>query len=96
MLGIISKSTYSNALQNECGMNPNQCSAQGANDGKTAHTEAALSRRSASLQAVFFSATGAILVLTAPRRPITVIPTMGSGGGNGNETKPGLNVAGAF
>ena len=42
-LGLISKSTYTNALQNECGKSASGCTAQGASDGQTAHTQALMS-----------------------------------------------------
>ena len=72
VVGLTSKSTFDHALQSECAAsNPNACSPQGANNGRTAHTQAAIST-AAFVTAGAAAVAGAALYFTAPKSPVTV------------------------
>ena len=89
VFGLVSKSTYNNAFQNECGSNPNGCSTQGAQDGQTAHSQATVSTVGFVAGAALLGG-GAVLYFTAPKgNSVAVAPTVGASGG-------GLSVIGAW
>lgn len=88
VLGLASKSTYSHALQTECGNNPNGCSPQGIHDGQSAHGQAAASTAMFVVGGVLLGA-GAVLWVTAARVPVGVGATVGS-------DRAGLIVAGGW
>jgi hypothetical protein len=89
VFGLVSKSTYNNAFQNECGSNPNACSQQGAQDGQTAHSQATISTVGFIAGGVLLAG-GAVLYFTAPKGgSVGVAPTVGTTGG-------GLSVTGAW
>jgi hypothetical protein len=78
IMGLVSKSTYDHALGTECANNPNACSAQGAQDGQTAHGQATAS--TVGFVAGFaLLGGGAALYFTAPHG-LSVSPTFGSDG----------------
>ena len=89
VFGLVSKSTYNSAFQNECGNNPNTCTNQGAQDGQTAHSQATISTVGFIAGAALLAG-GALLYFTAPTgSSMGVAPTVGTTGG-------GLSVAGAW
>jgi hypothetical protein len=89
VFGLVSKSTYDNAFQNECGSNPRTCSTQGGQDGQSAHSQATISTVGFIAGGVLLAG-GAVLYLTAPTGgSVTVAPTVGTSGG-------GLNVVGVW
>jgi len=89
VFGLVSKSTYNNAIQNECGNNPNTCSTQGAQDGQSAHSQATISTVGFIAGAALLGG-GAVLYFTAPKgSSVGVAPTVGTAGG-------GLSVVGAW
>ena len=89
VFGLVSRSTYSQALQSECGGSANGCSPQGAQDGQAAHGQAMISTV-AFIAGGALLAGGAVLYLTAPKAgSIGVAPTVGTNGA-------GLSVAGAW
>ncbi len=89
VFGVVSKSTYNNAFQNECGSNPNACSQQGAQDGQTAHSQATTSTVGFTAGGALLAG-GAVLYFTAPKGgTVAVAPTMGAAGA-------GLSVVGAW
>jgi hypothetical protein len=80
VFGVVAKSTYDNALQSECGGDPNHCSSQGAQDGRTAHSQATVST-AAFIGGGALLAGGATLYFTAPKSgDLSVAPTVGTGG----------------
>jgi hypothetical protein len=89
VFGLVAKSTYNNAFQNECGNKSNGCSSQGANDGQTAFSQATVSTVGFIAGAALLAG-GAVLYFTAPRGgTVAIAPTVGTTGG-------GLSVAGAW
>lgn len=88
IFGMVSKSTYDNALQNECGGGPNTCSTQGASDGQTAHSQAMVSTVAFVAGGVLLAG-GAALYFTAPTGKVAVAPTVGRG-------EAGLGLSGAW
>jgi hypothetical protein len=76
---VIAKSTYDNAVQSECGGDPNRCSPQGAQDGRSAHSQATVST-AAFIGGGALLAGGAALYFTAPKGNLSLAPTVGSGG----------------
>jgi hypothetical protein len=89
VFGLVSKGTYNNALQNECGGNPNACSTQGAQDGQTAHSQATISTVGFIAGGALLAG-GAVLYFTSPKgSAVAVAPTVGTAGG-------GLNVTGGW
>jgi hypothetical protein len=80
VFGLLAKSTYDNALQNECGGNSIGCNAQGAQDGRTAHSQATVSTVAFIGGGVLLGG-GVVLYLTAPKSgSVAVSPEVGSGG----------------
>jgi hypothetical protein len=77
VLGLVSKSSYDHALQHECGGNPNGCSTQGVQDGKSAHGQATASTVAFVAGAALLGA-GAVLYLTAPKASVGVGATVGA------------------
>jgi hypothetical protein len=77
IFGIVSKSTYDRALT-ECGMVANGCQPDntGVADGKSAHSQAAVSTVAFIAGGVLIGG-GALLYFTAPRAGVTVSPTVG-------------------
>jgi hypothetical protein len=88
VFGLVSKSTYDHALSSECGNNPNACSAQGAQDGQTAHGQATVST-AGFVAGLALLGGGAFLYFTAPEDRLSVGPAVGSDGA-------GVQVKGAF
>jgi hypothetical protein len=82
IFGVLTKTTYQNALQNECGNNPSTCTTQGSQDGKTAHTDATISTASFIAGAALVAA-GSVIYLSAPKQGIKVSPAVGMGGAVG-------------
>jgi hypothetical protein len=80
IFGLLTKSTYDKALQDECGNRANGCTAQGSQDGKTAHTDAAIST-GAFIGGGVFLAAGALLFFTAPKDSVVVAPAASASGG---------------
>jgi len=78
ILGLVSKSTYDHAFSSECGSNANTCSAQGAQDGQTAHGQATASTAS-FVAGLALLGGGAALYFTAPHG-LSVGTTVGSDG----------------
>jgi hypothetical protein len=87
ILGLVSKATYDHAFSSECGSNANTCSAQGAQDGQTAHGQATASTVS-FVAGLALLGGGAVLYFTAPHG-LSAGPTVGSDGA-------GLQVRGAW
>ena len=80
VFGFIAKSTYDNAVQNQCGGDPTGCTAQGAQDGRTAHSQAMVST-AAFIGGGALLAGGALLFFTAPKSgDVSVSPAAASGG----------------
>jgi hypothetical protein len=80
VFAVVAKSTYDNAVQSECGGDPNRCSAQGAQDGRTAHSQATVSTVAFAGGAALVAG-GAALYFTAPSSgDVSVGPAVGSGG----------------
>ncbi len=89
VFGLVSKATYNNALQNECGNNPGNCSTQGAQDGQSAQSQATISTVGFVAGAVLLAG-GAVLFFTAPKAGrVGIAPTVGTGAA-------ALNVVGAW
>jgi serine/threonine-protein kinase len=89
VFGLISKSTYNNAFQNECGSKPSGCSTQGAQDGQSAFSQAIISTVGFVAGAALLAG-GAVIYFTAPKGGgVAVTPTVGTAGG-------GLSVVGAW
>ncbi len=81
VFGLVSKSTYNNAFQNECSSKPNGCSSQGAQDGQTAFSQATISTVG-FVTGTALLAGGAVLYFTAPKGgSVAVSPTVGTNGG---------------
>jgi hypothetical protein len=76
VFAFVSKGTYDHALSNECGNNPSACSAQGQQDGSTAHTQATVATVGLAAGGALLAA-GAVLYFTAPR--VSVAPSVGAG-----------------
>jgi hypothetical protein len=88
-LGVIARSTYEHAVQTECkGGDPKNCSGQGTQDGNTAHTQAMMSTVAFVAGGVAL-ATGAVLILTAPKAGVSVGANVGPGAA-------GLEVVGSW
>ena len=80
VFGVVSKSTYDNAVQSECGGDPTRCTAQGAQDGRTAHSQATVSTVAFAGGAALLAG-GAALYFTSPSSgDVSVGPAVGSGG----------------
>jgi hypothetical protein len=80
IFGFVAKSTYDDAVQNQCGGDPTRCSAQGAQDGRTAHSQATVST-AAFIGGGALLAGGALLFFTAPKSgDVSVSPAAASGG----------------
>jgi hypothetical protein len=77
IFGLVAKSTYDHALKDECAGSTGTCSAQGAQDGQSAHTQATLSTVGFVAGAAL-AAGGAVLFLTAPRDSVAVVPAIGA------------------
>jgi hypothetical protein len=89
VLGLVSKSTYSHALQTECGNNPNGCSPQGIQDGRSAHGQAAASTVAFVAGAALLGG-GVLFYFTAPTpSAVGVSPTVGT-------TGAGLSIVGSW
>ncbi len=89
VLGLVSKGAYDHALQTECGNNPNGCSPQGIQDGRSAHGQAAASTVAFVAGAALLGG-GALLYFTAPTpSAVGVSPTVGTNGA-------GLSVVGSW
>ena len=89
VFGVVSKSTYNNAFQNECGSKPNACSSQGAQDGQNAFSQATISTVGFVAGAILLAG-GGVIYFTAPKGGgVAVAPTVGTAGG-------GLSVLGAW
>ena len=88
IFGIVSKSTYNHALSKECSNSASDCDPTGVSDGKTAHSQAAVSTV-AFIAGGALLAGGVVLYFTAPRAGVTVSPTVGMG-------SAGLGVSGSF
>jgi hypothetical protein len=81
ILGFVAKSTYDHAFQYECGSNVTTCTQEGANDGVTAHNQAALATAGFVLGGALLVA-GAAFYFTAPHESgVAVAGTLSSGGG---------------
>jgi hypothetical protein len=81
VVGLVAKATYDNALQAECGGDPNRCTPQGTKDGQTAHSQATASTVALVAGGVLLAG-GAVLYFTAPNgRDVTVAATVGHDGG---------------
>jgi hypothetical protein len=78
VLGLLTKSTYDHAIQTECSGSPNGCSAQGAQDGSTAHSQATMSTVAFVAGGLALGA-GAVLYVTAPKRGVSVGANVGPG-----------------
>jgi hypothetical protein len=87
IFGIVSKSTYNHALT-ECTNGASDCSPTGVSDGKSAHSQAAVSTV-AFIAGGALLAGGVLLYFTAPRAGLTVSPTVGMG-------SAGLSASGSF
>jgi hypothetical protein len=80
VFALVSKSTYDHALHDECSNNPNTCSPQGAQDGRTAHTQATVSTVGFIAGGALLAA-GAVLYFTSPRgTSVEVAPSVGTNG----------------
>jgi hypothetical protein len=89
---LMSRSTYDDALSNECGGNPGGCSAQGIADGKTAHSQAMVATIGFVAGGVLLAA-GAALYFTGPKRNgagLAVAPALDGAG------HAGMMLAGAW
>jgi hypothetical protein len=80
IFGLVSKSTYDNAVHRECSSPPKNCSSQGAQDGQTAISQAMVSTVGFIAGGVLLAG-GAVLYLTAPTSDsIAVAPAVGTNG----------------
>jgi hypothetical protein len=75
ILGLAAHSKYNDALTNECGGVASNCKQAGVDDGKSAHSEAAVSTVLFVAGAALVAG-GAVLYFTAPKG-VTVSPTVG-------------------
>jgi hypothetical protein len=76
VFGIVSKSTYDSALNHDCQGVPNECSPTGYDQGKSAHSQAAVSTVAFIAGGVLLGG-GALLYFTAPKAGVTVSPSVG-------------------
>ncbi len=89
VLGLVSKGAYDHALQTECGNNPNGCSPQGIQDGRSAHGQAAASTVAFVTGGALLGG-GALFYFTAPTPDaVGVAPTAGT-------TGAGLSIVGSW
>jgi hypothetical protein len=86
IFGLASKSTYDHAVQTECPGGNTNCTAQGAADGRQAHSEANISTV-AFIAGGALLAGGATIYFLTPN--VTLSPTLAYHGG-------GIGVAGRF
>jgi hypothetical protein len=87
VFGLVSKSTYDNALSSQCAnRDPTRCSPAGQDDGRTAHQQATVSTVGFIAGGALLAA-GVVVYLAAPR--VAVAPMVGSNGG-------GVAVGGAW
>jgi hypothetical protein len=77
VLGLVAKSTYDHALKDECSGSAGTCTPAGAQDGKTASSQAFVSTVG-FIAGAALSAGGAILFFTAPKGGVAVGPALGS------------------
>jgi hypothetical protein len=82
IFGLVAKSTYNHALQDECGGDATHCSAQGAQDGETAHGQAAVATVGFVAGAALLAA-GAAFYFSAPRESGMAVAAAVSNGGGG-------------
>jgi hypothetical protein len=75
IFGVLTKTTYDNALQNECHNNPNTCTSQGAQEGRTAHTQGTISTVGFVAGGALLAG-GAVLYFTAPNGRVGVGPAV--------------------
>jgi len=81
IFGLVAKSTYDHAFQDECGGDATHCSVQGARDGETAHSQAAVATVGFVAGAALLAA-GAAFYFSAPHEnSVAVAATMSNGGG---------------
>jgi hypothetical protein len=81
IFGLVSKSTYDHAFHDECGGNANDCSVQGAKDGETAHSQAAIATVGFVAGAALLAA-GAAFYFSAPHEgDVAVAASLSNGGG---------------
>ncbi|HTB78817.1 MAG TPA: hypothetical protein VK762_36490 [Polyangiaceae bacterium] len=89
VFGIVAKSTYNRGLGQQCtNKDPDNCTSQGVEDGKNAHTQATVSTVAFIAGGALLGA-GALLYFTAPRSGVTVAPTVGLG-------SAGMRIGGSF
>jgi serine/threonine-protein kinase len=79
IFGLVSKSTYDHAFGSECGSNAGGCSAQGVQDGQTAHDQATIATVG-FVAGLALLGGGAALYFTAPHQGLSIGPTAGPGG----------------
>jgi hypothetical protein len=80
IFGLVAKSTYDDALRNECGGNPTTCTSQGAQDWHSATSQATVSTVAFVGGGVLLGA-AVLLYVTAPKANVAVEPTVGNRGG---------------
>jgi hypothetical protein len=86
VFGLVSKSTYDNALSSQCGQAAkfaaaNMCTTTGVQDVSNAHSQAAVSTVGFIASALLLGG-GAYLYFSAPKAAnVSVGPTVGTGGG---------------
>ncbi len=81
IFGLVSKSTYDHAFHDECGGDANHCSVQGAKDGETAHSQAAIATVGFVAGAALLAA-GAAFYFSAPHEgDVAVAASLSNGGG---------------
>jgi hypothetical protein len=76
VFGFVSKSTYDGALGHCTNRLPNECTQVGYDDGKSAHSQAAVSTV-AFIAGGALLGTGVLLYFTAPKAGVTVSPSVG-------------------
>jgi len=81
IFGLVAKSTYEHALQDECGGEVTHCNVQGVRDGENAHNQAAVATVGFVAGAALLAA-GAAFYFSAPHEnSVAVAATVSSGGG---------------
>jgi hypothetical protein len=88
VLGLVAKSTYQHAFNDECGGNPQTCTRQGSNDGAAAHVDAAASTVAFVAGAALVAA-GAVVVLTLPSGGRAAVGAMAGDGTVGMTVRGG-------
>ncbi len=81
IFGLVAKSTYDHALHDECGGDTTHCTVQGARDGETAHSQAAVATVGFVAGAALLAA-GVACYFSAPHEnSVAVAATVSNGGG---------------